>query len=80
MFYSLALNSDYLAPMVDKFIAISPCAYTGINPVKSYDGFFSSLADYNISAIYGPDWTSKYNQMCLTYKEPCSSLGQLASG
>jgi lysosomal acid lipase/cholesteryl ester hydrolase len=57
MFYALAHNEDYLAPKIDKFIALSPCAYQGVSNVKNYDGFFGSLAEEDIFVIYGPNWS-----------------------
>ena len=45
MFYALAKNEGYLAPKIEKFIALSPCAFQGISHVKNYDGYFTSLAE-----------------------------------
>lgn len=64
MFYALAHNEEYLARKIDKFIALSPCAYQGVSNVKNYDGFFSSLAEEDIFVIYGPDWSEQWNALC----------------
>ena len=80
MFYALAHNEDYLAPKIDKFISLSPCAFQGVSNVQNYDGFFSSLAEEDIFVIYGPDWSDKWNSLCKAYKEPCDTVGPTPSG
>lgn len=75
MFYALATLGDYIVPKIDKFIALAPCAFQGVNEVRSYDGFFSTLEEFGIFAIYAEGWNDKWNEMCSVYKEPCDVLG-----
>lgn len=64
LLYSLATNGDYIAPKIDKFIALAPCPFRGVSNVKSYDGFFSTLSDFEIFVIYGNKWESEFHKMC----------------
>jgi lysosomal acid lipase/cholesteryl ester hydrolase len=81
MWYALAKDPDGpLPPKIERFVSLAPCAFQGVNNVRNYDGFFSTLMDYNISVIYGDDWTDRWNEMCAVHKEPCESLGSIPSG